>query len=344
MERLKKILRTASQHGNPELNRIDYLDGWRGMAITCVLLSHFLSIKVFDLGRMGVDIFFVLSGMLMSNILFVKRLPLTKFYKRRISRILPVFIIYVSLICLLSYIFDLSRSNEHENYFYIVFFLRSYLPETAHIFHTGIPIGHIWSLNVEEHSYIILSLLTLISILKKKEFFPLLITGVCIIFLHYIYLKHPELTSGGWDLKTEIVASHLFISAGYFLIKDKFNYYVHSWMPVLSLFLGVLCYWRETPSLATWVASPFLLAFTVNHLDSLSEKVKKVLSNKWLCLVGIYSYSIYLWQQPFYYYGVKFKEMFPFAGLVFLITSIVIGIISFYCIENPIRKYLNNRW
>lgn len=115
-------------------------------------------------------------------------------------------------------------------------------------------------------------------------------------------------------------------------------------MPVVAFFLGVLCYSKDAHWTASWVLSPFLFAFTVNHLYIVSESLKQALSNKILQLLGVYSYSIYLWQQPFYYYGVKFGELFPFAGLVFLFSGIFVGILSFYYIENPIRRYLNNYW
>jgi peptidoglycan/LPS O-acetylase OafA/YrhL len=73
--------------------RIGYLDGWRGFAILCVLEAHFVGFFEsfrFDFGRFGIDVFFSLSGMLMAGILFEQRMPLGLFYRRRISRILPV--------------------------------------------------------------------------------------------------------------------------------------------------------------------------------------------------------------------------------------------------------------
>ena len=61
------------------LRHIDYLDGWRGLAIALVLQSHFLAIGGFNSGRLGVHVFFVLSGLLMGRILFIKRVPLGTF-------------------------------------------------------------------------------------------------------------------------------------------------------------------------------------------------------------------------------------------------------------------------
>ena len=77
--------------GDPESSRMRYLDGWRGLAILLVLEGHFLSILPLNTGRLGVDVFFCLSGFLMSGLLFIKQQPLSIFYKRRISRVFPVF-------------------------------------------------------------------------------------------------------------------------------------------------------------------------------------------------------------------------------------------------------------
>lgn len=339
---LQKLIKSSSSHGKSELNRINYLDGWRGLAITSVLFAHFLPVAGLDLGKMGVDIFFVLSGLLMSKILFIKRTPLKIFYKRRISRIFPVFFIFLTSISLLSYIYNLS--NEHQNYLYSLFFLRSYLPVSPDLWHTGLPIGHLWSLNVEEHCYIILSLITLIRFIKNREAIILLALGCGAIILQFIYIRYPDIASSNYHLKTEIVASHLFISAGYFLIKHHFEQNITPWMPVLSFILGILCYSELSPWYASWLISPFLFAFSVNHLDKAPAITLRFLSTKPLQLLGIWSYSIYLWQQPFYYYGTKFGELFTYAGPLFLTLGLLSGILSFYYIENPIRKYLNNRW
>ena len=95
--------------------RNPHYDGWRGMAIAVVLLSHFINILGLYAGKFGVAAFFVLSGALMSSILFVKRIPLATFYKRRISRIFPVFFIYVSSVYFYAY---LTSSAEFNHYFY----------------------------------------------------------------------------------------------------------------------------------------------------------------------------------------------------------------------------------
>jgi peptidoglycan/LPS O-acetylase OafA/YrhL len=340
---LKKIVESATDHGASELNRIDYLDGWRGIAIIFVLISHFMQFYDINLGRMGVDIFFVLSGMLMSNILFVKKVDLTTFYKRRISRIFPVFFVFLTTVSIISWIYSLSE--EHSNYFYNLLFIRAYWPVEPDMWSTGLPLGHLWSLNVEEHSYILLSIFTVIPFIKKKPYLPILLLGLFSVSLHIIYSKYPSIASADYGHKTEIAAKFILLSAGYFLVKDQFEKYVPKWLPIFTLLVTFLCYSKLSEQFAVLKGlSPFLLAFTVNHLNLTPQIFKEMLCFRPLRLVGLWSFSIYLWQEPLYYYGTKGGDAFTLFGLILMILSIMIGAASFYWIENPTRKYLNTNW
>jgi peptidoglycan/LPS O-acetylase OafA/YrhL len=71
---------------------------------------------------------------------------------------------------------------------------------------------------------------------------------------------------------------------------------------------------------------------------------KKMLRFWPLGLVGLWSFSIYLWQQPLYYYATKGGDALTLFGLILMLLSIVIGAAPFFWIENPTRKYLNENW
>jgi len=75
--------------------RLAYLDGWRGLSILLVLFGHFAMHARSWPATLGVELFFVLSGRLMADILFVERFPLAAFYKRRVSRIFPGLAVFV---------------------------------------------------------------------------------------------------------------------------------------------------------------------------------------------------------------------------------------------------------
>src|SRR5437868_7217872 len=84
----------ANPVSSTSLQRQPSLDGWRAMAILLMLDAHFTRIGPLHLGlsqagRLGVDVFFCLSGLLMSRLLFEKRMSLGLFYKRRFSRVYP---------------------------------------------------------------------------------------------------------------------------------------------------------------------------------------------------------------------------------------------------------------
>ncbi len=332
-----RLVSSTVQHGPSELNRVSYLDGWRGLAILLVLEAHFIGFASVDTGRLGVDIFFVLSGFLMSRILFIKRVPLAIFYKRRISRIIPVFLIFV----VITYASDflLLNTGEWKNVFYTIAFIRTYLPIESGIWDATIPIGHLWSLNVEEHCYILLSTLTLLNLTKGREGVMLILSGIISIVIQISYIEIPSITPHDYDLRTEVVASHLLLSAGYHLIHHKFTRYIRPWMPILSFSIAVLCYTEMFPWWSSMIVSPFMLAFTVNHLSETYKFIHSLLSLSIMRLMGIWSYSIYLWQQPFFSY----KGEFPFEILA-VIPAMILGLLSFYCFENPIRSWLNSKW
>lgn len=325
---------------------IEYLDGWRGLAILFVLVGHFFPVTNYIyLGRFGVDVFFVLSGFLMTRILFEFQTPLKRFYKRRISRILPVFAVYVSLIYSIDYFY--LHTGEFENYFYTLSFLRTYLPGTD-IWAAPIPIDHLWSLNVEEHSYVILSMLTLFLFAKRNIGLVLLFISVCGVGLHLYYWKSGLGAEININARTETAAVPLFAAAGYYwLVKEK-RIKVSSWMPLLSFFLAMLFYSKWSPHWTfSWLISPFLLAFSVNHLRDTSEGVKRLLSNKTLTNFGVLSYSIYLWQQPLYK-AIK-SESFAdinilILGVFLFLVAYILGYFSYRMIEEPSRKFLNERW
>ena len=91
---------------------------------------------------------------------------------------------------------------------------------------------------------------------------------------------------------------------------------------------------------------PFVASFLRKSSIVIARKIKNLISNKIFIKFGVWSYSIYLWQQiPFYYgeeYGILRSDNY-FLTLVLLACGILMGIISFYIIENPARNYINNK-
>jgi peptidoglycan/LPS O-acetylase OafA/YrhL len=142
---------------------IPYLDGWRGLSIIFVLLAHFFPIQFSSLGELGVLLFFVLSGFLMSDLLFIRKISIISFFVKRFSRVLPTFWLFIFVMVIYS-------AYIQKNYYHVTFyeilntliFLRTYFPDSVSIWSENWPIGHVWSLNVEEHSYVYLAIVAMI--------------------------------------------------------------------------------------------------------------------------------------------------------------------------------------
>ncbi|MEE9444360.1 MAG: acyltransferase [Cocleimonas sp.] len=328
-------------------------DGWRGMAIILLLMGHFFHIPWIWEDRLGVDAFFVLSGMLMSTILFEKRVPLKTFYIRRFSRIFPVFSLYIIVAFVFAYVAKtyLGRSEmtfEMKEFFSTLTFFRTYFPADPHIWVTQVPIGHLWSLNVEEHAYVLMSIITLFIFRNQKVAILLIAFGLGAVALSFYYYFNPAIAPTEFRIRTETAISFVFLSAGYNLIKKQFNIVVPSLLPVITLVLAFMCY-LEDPSISgrsllfPWLSfslAPLLLAFTLNHITEIHTLFRKAFELKAIRLMGTWSFSIYLWQQLFYSY----KWLIPFAPIGGIVISIITGALSFYLFENPVRRWINNRW
>jgi peptidoglycan/LPS O-acetylase OafA/YrhL len=284
----------------------------------------------------------------MAKLLFIKRTPLKVFYERRISRIIPVFVLYLLSVYLIAYF--IGKPIDISEALSTLTFFRTYYPAIPNIWEElTVPTGHLWSLNVEEHSYIFMSILTLIAFIRKREGIALIMIGIMAIISSIYYKTHPTSAPDLFRLRTECATSFLMISAGYSLINNKISSFITPVMPVISLTVAICCYSKWFPFHGgSTLLAPFLLSFTANHLSETSKYMIKVLCFKPLRWLGLCSYSIYLWQQPFYllntssmYASIISPGVIP--SFVALTLAVVVGAASFYLFENPTRQWLNER-
>lgn len=288
---------------------------------------------------MGVDVFFVLSGMLMSVILFEKRMSLRDFYIRRFSRIYPVFLICV----LLMFAAAVALSIEFTLWELIasLTFLRTYTPAEPHIWSSGVTVAHFWSLNIEEHAYVFLSAITLFFVNRRCIATGLLLVGaglVALSFYRYTQLSDSQMRL--YLIRTECAVVFILFSAGYGLLARQHKISVPSFLPLTCVILAILCYANAAPLWLVFSVSPMLLAVAVNHLKDMPAFITSVLSGSVIRHFGMWSYSIYLWQQILYQYAWGI----PGGKFTALLLSVITGILSYYIVEQPVRKAINNRW
>ncbi|HUX27650.1 MAG TPA: acyltransferase [Terracidiphilus sp.] len=327
----------AAQHPGAVTRRahLPYLDGWRGIAILCVLLGHFSPYE--EMGGIGVSIFFVLSGILMSQILFIDQMPLRLFYRRRLARIIPVFWLYIIVV--------FTVGTLALNYFSTdellssALFLRTYFPDSD-IFHAAIPIHHLWSLNVEEHSYLFLSAISLVALRcgERQARIVLSVSSMLCLVAFAYYKFHPPAAHSAFYLRTEVAAFPLLLSSALFLWLRRWPVTAPPYLPVAAL-LAAFAVVEWSPSVfLSFLGISILLAVSVNTLHAAPTLVLEFLSGRILRWFGICSYSIYIWQQPFFF--LRRYSSWEYASLAGCIAALVVASASFYLFENPVRKWL----
>ena len=147
----------------PRHPHLAYLDGWRGLAIAFVLFGHFGPNSNYS--AFGVEIFFVLSGRLMAQLLFEDQLAFATFFQRRAARILPALLCFVTLVYASAKLLPNPVTYGQMglgDYLACIFFYANYWDVyTPH--HLAPIVQQIWSLSVEEHCYAFLALVAFLT-------------------------------------------------------------------------------------------------------------------------------------------------------------------------------------
>ena len=315
------------------MQRIEYLDGWRGLAILFVLLGHFGPLDALW-GTFGVELFFVLSGRLMAHILYEKQMPLPMFFWRRFSRIYPALLIFALAVTAMGIALDLLGKNGGTNVATVVtaltFTLNYYGALGGDI--QG-PFDHLWSIAIEEHCYAILAMIALV-VQRRPEraiLICFLVGAVAMLNGVWLFIRGVG-TVHEIYWRTDVRLAPVFISAGLYLLSRRLPP-PPAWVPVALALTSIPLFAMLDPLPLKMVVPTLMLAYAVNTLDFTAERVKEALSTRWLTATGLISYSLYLWQQPFY----KATHGAPWA----ILPATVIAYLSFRYVENPARAWLN---
>ena len=354
---------------NPQSNsgpRNLQLDCLRGVAILLVICRHTILFRnpgwdalLVQFGWAGVDLFFVLSGFLISGLLFSEyqsngSIRFSRFAIRRALKLYPAFYALV----LFTVFVELMQHNGARilvPFLHDVFFLQSYKPGTY---------GHFWSLSVEEHFYVLLPLLMYVMIRISSprnanpfRLFPVLFVVVGVCLLEARLWTAANVLPFTWQ--THLFPTHLRIDS--LLFGVLLSYYAQFkrqafWSfvrprYVLFLILGVFLIspgfllTQETPFMYTYGFSLLYLGFGAILLGALAAPVDKLprllkLPLRALAFIGGFSYSIYLWHVPLLMaLGATGILRKPYVGVIaFAAGSIVLGIVAAELFEIPAIK------
>ena len=335
------------------------IDGLRALAVVPVILFH-ASFELFSGGFVGVDVFFVISGYLITTILIEdiekNRFSIISFYERRTRRILPALLFMLSGIALVSWfvmppddlrlVFQqlVSNSTFTSNIHYTLtwgYFENWKLP----------PIFlNTWSLAVEEQFYIIIPILIF---LFRKNIGLLLSVFVVLSILslfwaHFTYDIYPVanyylLSSRFWELA---IGSMLAITFKKNLINlGSFNDIIVKYRIDVLLFLVFVSFYfildKSIPYPSLWTLPAVLVTACIISFVTARTITGKILSSPYLVYIGKISYPLYLWHFPLIV--LSKKVMVPywnqwFASSVAIIITVILSIFTYHFIEQPVRK------
>jgi peptidoglycan/LPS O-acetylase OafA/YrhL len=334
------------------MDRIPSLDGFRAISILLVLIAHSrLSVgfpeQFYDFARhgaVGVTVFFVISGFLITNLLFNEETRSTKisirgFYIRRAFRIIPVFFLYIVFVLIWQNFEVLNIKSI--NIIHALTFTENF-DKSPNWF-----LGHFWTLSIEEQFYLFWPLTFVFFRNRLKLIVTSLIIYSCLvralvykipqidlITLHPFFEKADAIFVGVLGaiylkenpniLNHRAFRSYLLKTCALILIITLVYAQGYGKLAIISLPAG---------NLIISVAILFLLFAYIIPSKSL---VFKFLNHKYIIHIGVLSYSLYIWQQVLFVGDGRFAwKSFPVNWLVIY----VVALLSYYLWEKPFIKF-----
>ena len=334
------------------------IDGLRAIAVVAVILCH-AGFRLFGGGFVGVDVFFVISGYLITSIIISEKnaqtFSLANFYERRARRILPA-LYFVLLACLpFAWLWmdpiDLARFSESLSSVSVFASNIEFWKETSYFSSDAElkPLLHTWSLAIEEQYYVLFPLFIILSWKLGTRWIIGLVVAVAICSLaaaEWGSVNHPAATfyilpTRGWELLIGVLI------AFFLFAKDETSIVAVS-RPVEELagiaglaLIGyaVLAFDKNTPfpsfyTLIPTAGTALLILFTTQRSVS-----GRLLGSKALVGTGLVSYGAYLWHQPMFAFARLRSLEKPPSWLVALLVmaAFVFGYLTWRYIERPFR-------
>ena len=321
--------------GLPVTVRNRSLDVLRGIAILLVIASHYGYFAFMEAGWIGVDLFFVLSGFLISGLLFAElksrgRISLGRFFIRRGLKIYPPVYFFLGLTALLFPNFRQYLLRE-------VLFLQNYwmLPWTG----AGAWI-HLWSLAVEEHFYLVLPFVLLALYRYRRLNWVPYLSVVLIVACFWMRVSYFERTGLASIYPTHLRMDGLFagVALGYLyhFRSEKFMQVSQWWLPFIAIPLLTPAFLtRSSPAAVSLCFTTNLVAFSLLLLWAVPRQLRGF---KVVAEIGRYSYSIYLWQMPLASFCTAFTiSLLHLVGYV--ASALTVGVAVGMIVEFPVLAF-----
>ena len=340
------------------------IDGLRAIAVLAVVFYHavliFFDKKPFEGGFIGVDIFFVISGYLITSIILKEinstgSFSFSNFYERRARRILPALflVILFSIPFAWSFLLPLNFIDFSKSILYSLGFSSNF-----YFYHTGIqyaaedsllvPLLHIWSLSVEEQYYIIFPAVLIVTYKYfKKYLFHILILGFCLsLFLaqwgssRYPTLNFYMLPTRGWELLAGSILSFLEIKKNFRSQNLKINN-ILSIFGFLLILHAIFFFNDEMFHPSFYTLSPIIGVSLIIWFTNKKEFLTKILSSRLLVGIGLISYSLYLWHYPIFAFArIKYIYLSTQGKFLLIFLCLFLSVLSYFLVEKNFRNRL----
>lgn len=344
-----------NQHGT--LSYRPDIDGLRAIAVLSVILFH-ANIHLFQGGYLGVDIFFVISGYLISSYLLKSKIEgsfsLSNFYFRRAKRILPA--LFFILACSIPIAWTLLLPDQlirfSQSLIAVLLFISNvFFWKTTNYFDIAIelkPLIHTWSLGIEEQFYLFFPMLFWVGKqLKLVQLFwicfVLLLLSLCISnyeWKHHTLANFFLLPTRSWELLAGTLLAFVQREIPFSLTISRKYHSILAFIGLSFIGLSILCFSKATPNPSFFTLLPIVgtvltIAYAPNTI------IYRLLSTRILVGIGLISYSLYLWHQPLFafariYYATPLSNLDYF---VLILATFLLGYLTWAYIEIPFRMH-----
>lgn len=332
------------------------IDGLRAFAVLPVLIAHAWP-EILPGGHLGVDVFFVLSGYLITGLLLTGieagSFSFGEFYRRRMLRLMPAFFLVLFVTLGASWLIHTAsetRTTVLTAAFAAISASNFYLPTTGGYFAAEAntnPLLHTWSLAVEEQFYLVFPLVLLLFLRRapgRLEAALTLVAGASLVYalcLEAIHSPWAHYSSPGrvWELLVgALLAIQLRRQTPADTVASMPAAKVVGWLSVLLLAGVYLVDMSDSDVKARMLAC----GATIGIIWGLHVGVGRLmllLQMRALVYVGLISYSLYLWHQPVMAFA---RLVFPASSLPFLIGTVVLSLVlaisTYHLVEAPLRR------
>lgn len=328
------------------------IDGLRALAVVPVILFH-AGFEAFSGGFIGVDIFFVISGYLITSIIVTDldagTFSLLNFYERRARRILPAlyFVMAVSIPFAWMWLLPADMEDYFQSLMAIPFFVSNILFwQESGYFETAIglkPFLHTWSLAVEEQYYMLFPLfLLLFWKLGIRQITILLVICTLVSLLLSVWGAYNKPTAAFYLLPTRSWEILIGAFAAFYLSKDR-KIQGHQALSLLGMTLiisAVFMFDEQTPFPSFYALIPTVGTALIIIFARENTLTHTVLSNKILVKMGLISFSAYLWHQPLLAFARhrSLNELDVKLILAVLVLTIILAYFTWKIVEIPFRN------